>query len=128
MALEALAREGHFFHIYDFRIRDDVEPGAFVASFNRFDYSDDNPMHRSPAQVKDGVLVQHVNDPRRFWLIGEWRDIEEHARIRRVLADSIRPEFIAMIEGGRFVPEYGRIVSATPQSVLDRAGSSAGSK
>lgn len=121
MALEPLAREGHFFHIYDFRIRDDIEPQAFIASFNRFDYSDDNPMHRSSAQVKDGVLVQHVSDSRRFWLIGEWRNIEEHARIRKVLAEAIRPEFVAMIEGGRFIPEYGRIVSATPADVLARA-------
>ena len=122
MALEPLAREGHFFHVYDFRIRDEVDPQAFIAAFNRFDYSDDNPMHRSSAQVKDGVLVQHVGDARRFWLIGEWRDIEEHARIRRVLAEQIRPEFVGMIEGGRFVPEYGQIVSATPAAILERAG------
>jgi hypothetical protein len=29
-----------------------------------------------------------------------------------------------MIEGGRFVPEYGRIVSATPAAVLERAARS----
>ena len=121
MALEPLAREGHYFHVYDFRIREDVDPLAFIRSFNDFDYSDANPMHRSAAQVKDGVLVQDVDDARRFWLIGEWRDIVEHARIRKVLAESIRPEFVAMIEGGRFVPAYGRIVSATPAEVLERA-------
>jgi hypothetical protein len=121
MALEPLAQEGHYFHIYEFTVRAEVDPADFISSFNRFDYSDDNPMHRSAAQVKDGVLVQHVSNPRRFWLIGEWRDIDEHARIRKVLAESIRPEFVGMIEGGRFVPEYGRIVSATPQAVLDRA-------
>ena len=121
MALEPLAREGHFFHVYDFRIRAEIDPQVFIAAFNRFDYSDDNPMHRSGAQVKDGVLVQDVADPRRFWLIGEWRDIDEHARIRKILAEQIRPEFVAMIEGGRFVPDYGRIVSATPAAVLERA-------
>jgi len=124
MALEPLAREGHFFHVYDFRIRAEIDPQVFIAAFNRFDYSDDNPMHRSGAQVKDGVLVQDVADPRRFWLIGEWRDIDEHARIRKILAEHIRPEFVAMIEGGRFVPEYGRIVSATPAAVLARAARS----
>ena len=91
MALEPLAREGHFFHVYDFRIRAEIDPQVFIAAFNRFDYSDDNPMHRSGAQVKDGVLVQDVADPRRFWLIGEWRDIDEHARIRKILAEQIRP-------------------------------------
>jgi hypothetical protein len=120
MALVPLAKEGHFFHIYDFR----VKPGTgeeFIKLFNAFDYSDDNPMHKSDAQVKDGVLCRDVADPDHFWLIGEWRDIDVHARIRKILAEKLKPEFIRLIEGGKFVPDYARIVSSTPQAVLDKA-------
>jgi hypothetical protein len=120
MALEPLAREGHFLHIYDFR----VTPGSgdeFIKSFNRYDYSDENPMHKSPAQVKDGVLCRDTADPDHFWLIGEWSDIEVHARIRRMVAEKIRPDYISLIEGGKFVPAYGKVVSSTPQDILDRA-------
>ncbi len=120
MALEPLAKEGHFFHIYDFR----VKPGRgdeFISLFNAFDYSPENPMHKSAAQVKDGVLCRDVSDPDRFWLIGEWRDIEVHAQIRKLLAEELRPAFIGLIQGGKFVPAYARIVSATPQEVLDKA-------
>jgi hypothetical protein len=120
MAVEALATEGNYFHIYDFSIRSNVDPQAFIAKFNEFDYSPNNPMHQSGAQVKDGVLVQDVSNPSHFWLIAEWRDIEEHARIRKVLAEVLKPEFVGMIEGGGFVPAYGKIVSATPHEVLNR--------
>ena len=81
MALEPLAKKGNFFHVYDFR----VKPGSgerFIDLFNEFDYSDVNPMHKSSAQVKDGVLCRDVDDPDHFYLIGEWRDIDEHRRIR----------------------------------------------
>ena len=120
MALTPLAEQGHFFHIYDFR----VKPGMaeeFVRLFNEFDYSDANPMHKSPAQVKDGVLCQDVADALHFWLIGEWRDIEIHAKIRKVLAEELKPVFIGCIEGGKFVPAYAKIVSSTPQHLLDKA-------
>lgn len=120
MALEPLAKEGHFFHIYDFR----VKPGmgdAFIGLFNEFDYSDENPMHKSSAQVKDGVLCRDVADPDHFWLVGEWRDIDVHAQIRKILAEKLKPEFIKLIEGGKFVPHYAKIVSSTPQHVLDKA-------
>src|SRR5262249_43898177 len=60
-------------------------------------YSDGNPMHKSRAQVKDGVLCRDTQDPQRFFLIAEWSDIEEHARIRKVLANEIKPEFIKYI-------------------------------
>jgi hypothetical protein len=119
MTAEALATEGNYFHIYDFRIKVGSDPREFVRLFNEFDYSDNNPMHKSAAQVKDGVLVQDVKDPLHFWLIAEWNDIEEHARIRRILADEIKPAFVGMIEGGGFVPHYGEIVSATPHDILN---------
>jgi len=121
MALEPLARQGHFFHIYDFR----VLPGKgdeFIKLFDAFDYSDENPMHKSPAQVKDGVLCRDVNDSDHFYLVGEWRDIKVHAAIRKVLAEEIRPAFVGLIEGKRFVPTYAEIVSSTPQAILDKAG------
>jgi quinol monooxygenase YgiN len=120
MALEPLAQQGHYLHIYDFR----VKPGMadeFIRLFNAFDYSDANPMHKSSAQVKDGVLCQDVTDPLHFWLVGEWRDIAVHAAIRKVLADEIRPAFVGLIEGGGFVPAYAKIVSSTPQDILERA-------
>jgi hypothetical protein len=121
MALVPLATQGNFFHIYDFRVIAGKE-AEFIRLFNQFDYSDANPMHQSPAQVKDGVLCQDVQDPQRFWLIAEWSDIEEHARIRKRLVE-MKPEFVALIEGGgsAFVPAYAKIVSSTPQHIIDAA-------
>ena len=122
MALVALATKGNYFHIYDFR----VQPGKgdeFIASFDEFDYSDENPMHKSPAQVKDGVLCRDTEDPDHFYLVGEWSDIEVHAAIRKELV-ALQPEFVHLIEDvekGAFVPTYAEIVSSTPQSILDEA-------
>ena len=122
MALIALATKGNYFHIYDFR----VQPGMgdeFIAQFDEFDHSDDNPMHKSKAQVKDGVLCRDTEDPDHFYLIGEWSDIEVHAQIRQELV-ALAPEFVNLIEDlarGAFVPTYAQIVSSTPQSVLDAA-------
>jgi quinol monooxygenase YgiN len=84
MALIPLAAKGNFFHIYEFRVR----AGAgeqFIVQFDEFDHSDANPMHKSSAQVKDGVLCRDSEDPDHFYLIGEWSDIEVHARIRQDL-------------------------------------------
>ena len=120
MTLEALAKKGHYFHIYDFR----VKPGTgdeFIDLFNEFDYSDVNPMHKSPAQVKDGVLCRDTEDADHFYLIGEWKDIDVHREIRRQLSEQIRPDFIRLIEGGNFVPTYAEIVTETPQEILDKA-------
>jgi len=120
MTLEALAKKGHYFHIYDFR----VKPGTgekFIELFNEFDYSDVNPMHKSPAQVKDGVLCRDTEDADHFYLIGEWKDIDVHREIRRQLSEQIRPDFVALIEGGNFVPTYAEIVTETPQEILDKA-------
>ena len=120
MALVPLATQGNYFHVYDFR----VKPGCgdeFIALFNVFDYGDNNPFHRSRAQVKDGVLCRDTADPDHFYLIGEWADIDEHRHIRELVAREIRPEFVRLIEGGHFVPTYARIVSMTPQEVLDKA-------
>ena len=120
MALVPLATKGNYFHVYDFR----VKPGRgdeFVGLFNKFDYGDNNPFHRSRAQVKDGVLCRDAADPDHFYLIGEWADIEEHRRIREFVAREIKPEFVQLIEDGHFVPTYAQIVSMTPQEVLDRS-------
>lgn len=122
MAQEPIGKLGNYFHIYDFK----VKPGKadeFIKKFVEFDYSDGNPMHKSSAQVKDGVLCRDVKDPNRFWLIAEWSDIEVHARIRQQLVE-MKLEFVDLIEDvdkGAFVPDYGEIVSATPQAILDRA-------
>jgi len=119
MALEPLAARGHYFHIYDFR----VKPGTgdeFIRLFDEFDYSDANPMHKSSAQVKDGVLCRDVTDPDHFYLVGEWADIEVHAKIRKPLVE-MKPAFVSLIEGGKFVPTYAEIVSSTPQHILNAA-------
>ena len=119
---QPLGTKGNYFHIYDFR----VKPGTgdeFLRKFEEFDYSDGNPMHKSPAQVKDGVMLQDVGDADHFYLIAEWADIEEHARILKELA-AMAPEFVHYIEDldkGAFVPKYAKIVSSTPQDVLDSA-------
>jgi hypothetical protein len=122
MALVALAEKGHFFHIYDFRVKAG-KGDEFIASFDAFDYSDANPMHKSSAQIKDGVLCRDVNDADHFYLIGEWRDIKVHADILKVLREQVKPAFVGLIEGGgpSFVPTYAEVVSSTPQDVLDKA-------
>ena len=121
MALVSLAQRGNFFHVYDFR----VKPGTgdeFIRLFDEFDYSDANPMHKSSAQAKDGVLCRDVTDPDHFYLLGEWRDIKAHADILKVLRD-MKPAFVGLIEGGpsQFVPIYAEVVSSTPQELLDKA-------
>ena len=119
MALEALAKMGNYFHIYDFR----VKPGTgdrFIDLFNEFDYGDDNPMHKSSAQVKDGVLCRDVEDEDHFYLIGEWRDIEIHKQIREEMV-AMSPEFVTLLESLPFAPIYAEIVTETPQELLDKA-------
>ncbi len=124
MALIPLATQGNFFHIYDFRVKKGMEQ-EFVKQFNEFDYSETNPMHKSPAQVKDGVLCQDVTDSQHFWLIAEWSDIEEHARIRKIMVE-MKPAFVHLLEGGpSFVPMYAKIVSSTPQHIIDAAAKAA---
>jgi hypothetical protein len=120
MAQEPLATKGNYLHIYDFRVEKGKED-EFIRLFETFDYSDGNPMHKSWAQVKDGVLCRDTEDPQRFFLIAEWSDIEEHARIRKILANEIKPEFIKYIEGRTFVPKYVEVVSSTPDEILKKA-------
>lgn len=122
MAQEPLAAKGNFFHIYDFRVKAGKEQ-EFIDKFIEFDYSEVNPMHKSAAQVKDGVLLRHTVDPQRFYLIAEWSDVAEHARILVELKD-LHPEFVGLIEDadkGAFTPEYAEVVSSTPQAILDAA-------
>ena len=119
MAQEPLATKGNYLHIYDFRVMKGKED-EFIRLFETFDYSDGNPMHKSSAQVKDGVLCRDVNDPDHFYLVGEWADIEVHAKIRKLLVE-MKPAFVGLIEGGKFVPTYAEIVSSTPQHILNAA-------
>ncbi len=122
MSLIPLASKGNFFHIYDFR----VKPGTgerFLRKFEEFDYSDVNPMHKSPAQVKDGVMLRDTTDPDHFFLIGEWSDIEVHAEILKEMV-KMNLSFINHIEDldkGAFKPVYAEVVSSTPQHILDEA-------
>lgn len=123
MAMEPLAKRGNYFHVYDFR----VKPGMaarFVKLFEEHDYRDDNPFHQSAAQIKDGVIAQDVDDPDHLYLIGEWSDIEAHARLRKQQMESKeKPAFMDLLVPGTFKPVYAKIVMSTPQEVLDRAAS-----
>jgi quinol monooxygenase YgiN len=121
MALIALCQAGNFVHVYDFR----AKPGKgeeLIRLFDEFDYSDANPMHKSKAQAKDGVLCRDVNDPDHLYLLGEWKDIKAHAEILKVL-QQMHPKFVDLIEGGpaKFKPVYAEVVSSTPQHLLDKA-------
>lgn len=119
MAQEPLAKQGNFLHIYDFHVIPGKEE-EFIRLFEEFDYSEGNPMHKSSAQVKDGVLCRDTEDPTRFFLIAEWADINEHARIRKILATDMKPAFISLIQGGKFIPRYGEVVSSTPDHILNK--------
>ncbi len=46
MAMEPLATQGNFIHVYDFRVKAACGD-QFIEMFNKADYSDDNPMHNS---------------------------------------------------------------------------------
>ncbi len=121
MAQEPLAQRGNILHIYDFRVKAGHEE-EFIRLFEAFDYGDDNPMHKSAAQVKDGVLCRDGTDPQRFFLIAEWKNREEHAAILPVLR-AMKPEFIGLIEGGgaAFTPRYVDVVLSTPDEILNKA-------
>jgi len=112
MPLASIAEEGSFIHVYDFK----VKPGMgdeFIALFNEFDYLPDNPMHHSPAQVKDGVLCRDTVNPDRFYLIGEWRSVEEHGALLKEISARVRPKFFDLLETP-MIPTYGKVVSSTP--------------
>ncbi|MBI1201008.1 MAG: hypothetical protein GC182_00720 [Rhodopseudomonas sp.] len=118
MAMVALADKGNVLHIYDFRVKEGMGD-EFIKQFEEFDYSDENPMHKSSAQVRDGVLCRDASDPHRFFLIGEWKSIEEHKKILKIVAE-LRPKFGLLVEGGpaAFQPIYAEVVSSTPLEYL----------
>jgi len=122
MALTALADKGNVLHIYDFRVKPGMED-EFIKLFEEFDYSDENPMHKSDAQVRDGVLCRDTSDPGRFFLIGEWKSIEEHKKILKVVAE-MRPKFALLVDGGpaKFQPIYAEVVLSTPIEYLQPKG------
>jgi hypothetical protein len=120
MAMVALGTKGNVVHVYDFRVKKG-RGDEFITAFDTFDYSDVNPFHKSSAQVKDGILCRDVNDPDHFYLLGEWKSVQAHRDILKVLRETVKPEFVSLIENGQFVPTYAEIVSSTPQSVLDEA-------
>src|SRR5262249_50081223 len=120
MAQEPLATKGNFLHIYDFRVTKGKEE-EFIRSFEEFDYSDGNPMHKSRAQVRAGVLCRDTQDSRRVFLSAEWANPEDRAGIRKVHAKELKPQFIKYIEGGTFIPKYVEVVSSTPDEILNKA-------
>src|ERR1700730_8117206 len=119
MALTPLADKGNVLHIYDFRVKEGMGD-EFIRQFEEFDYSDNNPMHKSPAQVRDGVLCRDASDPHHFFLIGEWESIEAHKKILKIVAEQLRPPFALLVDGGpeKFKPIYAEVVSATPLEYL----------
>jgi hypothetical protein len=120
MAMVALGTKGNFVHVYDFKVKKG-RGDEFITAFDTFDYSDVNPFHKSSAQVKDGILCRDVDDPDHFYLLGEWASVTAHRDILKVLAQTVKPEFVQLIESGQFVPKYAEIVSSTPQDILDQA-------
>jgi len=80
-------------------------------------------MHKSSAQVKDGVLCRDTEDENHFYLIGEWRDIDIHRKIRQEMAAGHHGSsgFLPLLEDPAFVPTYAEIVTETPQDILDKA-------
>ena len=110
MANRPLAQKGNFLHVYDFR----VKPGTgdeFIRRFEEFDYSGQNPMHESPAQVSDGVLCRDENDPDHFYLIAEWSDKAAHRALRQEILATIRPGFLELLEKPEFTPIYADVVA-----------------
>ena len=112
MALEKVAQVGHVMHVYDFR----VKPGTgdkFINEFDVFDVSDENLMHKSSAQIKDGVLCRDTTDADHFYLIGEWSSIEAHRAILTAMREGDPPGFLQYIEGDGFLPVYAEVVAPT---------------
>ncbi|WP_121066173.1 antibiotic biosynthesis monooxygenase family protein [Chachezhania antarctica] len=121
MAMTPLADKGNILHIFDFKVKDGMG-GEFIKRFEKFDYSDDNPMHKSPAQVRDGVLCRAADDPNRFFLIGEWKSIAEHKEILPLIAE-LKPDYAPLLADGpaSMKPLYVEVVVSTPQEILDKA-------
>ncbi len=110
MAMQPLAEQGNVLHIYDFR----VQPGRgdeFIRLFAEFDGSGQNPMHGSPAQVRDGVLCRDDSDPDHFYLIGEWCSKEAHRALLQTIMAGPRPAFLDLLTDPRFVPIYVDVVA-----------------
>ena len=110
MADEPLAQIGNFLHVYDFR----VKPGTgdeFIRRFEEFDHSGQNPMHASPAQVRDGVLCRDEKDGDHFYLIGEWSDKGAHRALLQQIKGGPRQAFMELIEGDTFIPVYADVVA-----------------
>ena len=120
MAMVPLATKGHFMHVFYFRVLP-VTGEEFIKLFEEFDYSDENPMHKSAAQIKDGVLCRDTNDPEHFYLIGEWNDIKIHAEIGKHIGMHMKPAFMRLVVDGKFMPTYAEVVVSTPQHILDKA-------
>ncbi len=119
MAQEPLATEGNVLFVSEFR----VIPGRgeeLMKLFKEFDYSDDNLMHREPAQVKDGVLCRDPLDPDHFFLIGEWKSMETHRDAQARSRAAVRPAFLSLIEGGKLTSKYLNVVMSTPPEHLNK--------
>ncbi len=111
MDKEPLAAVGNVVHVYDFR----VKPGMgdrFIEEWDAVDKSGTNPMHLSPAQVKDGVLCRDDNDPDHFYLLGEWSDRAAHYAIwQERFGGAELPEHFRHLDGDEFRPTYATVVA-----------------
>ena len=111
MTKEAFAMVGHIVHIYDFR----VKPGQgdqFIKGWDAADKSGQNPMHKSSAQVKDGVLCRDQNDPDHFYLLGEWTDRDAHFAVWKPrFGEGALPNHFRFLEKDEFVPLYADVVA-----------------
>ena len=111
MALEMLAQGGHVMHVYDFRVKSGAGED-FIRLFDEFDRSDENLMHKTSDQIKDGVLCRDNTNPDHFYLIGEWSSEQTHRQIlAQFRAQGTLPPFMGLIEGDGFVPVYATVVA-----------------
>jgi hypothetical protein len=110
MSTQPLATKGNFLHVYDFRVKTGTGD-EFIRRFEEFDYSGENPMHQSSAQVSDGVLCRDENDPDHFYLIAEWSDKAAHRALRQEILAKHRPAFLELLEGDEFTPIYADVVA-----------------
>ena len=111
MEKEPFAAVGNVVHVYDFR----VKPGTgnqFIAEWDAVDKSGTNPMHHSPAQVKDGVLCRDENDPDHCYLLGEWSDRAAHYAIwEKRFGSGVLPKHLRHLERDEFRPTYAYVVA-----------------
>lgn len=98
---------GTFCFFYDIRTRKGTGD-QFMREFHAWDHSGQNPVHKTPGLVREGILYRSQSDPDRFLLIGYWNDKVNHQRVVARVRE-MRPRWMEYMETP-LVPEYFEIV------------------